>query len=124
MLKRSAAILFFLTVSFAAVAPIRSYDYFWHLAAGRWIIDAHSVPRVDPLAVASSKDEWINGEWLYEVALQSSQRTLGDGGMSVLNALLIASIFTVGFWFRKSPEAETETPAAWTAAEIGGSLLV
>src|SRR5207247_2853867 len=91
-----AAAALFLLVAIAAVTPIRSYDYFWHLAAGRWIVDHRAIPVSDPLAVASAKTPWINGEWLYEVALYATH--MSDAATSVLNALLIAAIFSAGFW--------------------------
>jgi hypothetical protein len=96
MTKRIAAIAFFIAVTAAAIAPIRSYDYFWHLAAGRWIVDHHALPAEDPLAVASIKTPWINGEWLYEVGLYATHA--GDVVTSFLNSLLVAAIFTAGFW--------------------------
>src|SRR5207244_2171450 len=95
MTKRIATAALFLLVAIAAVAPIRSYDYFWHLAAGRWIVDHHAVPATDPLAVASVKTPWINGEWLYQVVLYATH--VNDQATSLLNALLIAAIFTCGF---------------------------
>src|SRR5947208_11469609 len=92
----TASIVLFVLIALAAAAPIRSYDYFWHLAAGRWIVEHHAIPVQDPLAVASAKTPWINGEWLYEVVLYATHR--GDGATSLLNALLVAAIFTAGFW--------------------------
>src|ERR671926_1497783 len=96
MSKRIAAIALFVLIAAAAVAPIRSYDYFWHLAAGRWLVDHHAIPAGDPLAVASVKTPWINGEWLYEVLLYATHAS--DAVTALLNALLIAAIFTAGFW--------------------------
>src|SRR5437016_8251400 len=95
MTKRIAAVVLFVLVAIAAVAPIRSYDYFWHLAAGRWIVDHHAIPATDPLAVASVRTPWINGEWLYQVVLYATH--VNDQATSLLNALLIAAIFTCGF---------------------------
>src|SRR5256885_16464729 len=89
------ALVLFVLVAIAAIAPIRSYDYFWHLAAGRWMVEHHAIPLSDPLAVASVKTPWINGEWLYEVVLYATH--LSDAATSILNALLIAAIFTAGF---------------------------
>lgn len=123
MLRRNAAILLFLAVTVAAVTPIRSYDYFWHLAVGRWIVDHHALPAADPLAVASSKEPWINGEWLYETALYPVRQAVGDRGVSVVNALLIALIFAIGLWFRQSsPDAENTPPSE--GASLGASLLI
>src|SRR5437868_3727489 len=96
MTKRIAAAGFFVLAAIAAVAPIRSYDYFWHLTTGRWIIDHHSIPRFDPLTVASAHVPWINGEWLYEIVLYALHGIGGDNGISILSALLAAAIFTIG----------------------------
>jgi len=113
MTKRLAAIALFLLVAIAAVVPIRSYDYFWHLAAGRWIVDHHAIPVQDPLAVASAKTPWINGEWLYEVVLAAVH--VNNDVISILNALLIAAIFTTGFWFAARTN---DWPAALIAAAV------
>ena len=113
MTKRLAAIALFLLVAIAAVVPIRSYDYFWHLAAGRWIVDHHAIPVQDPLAVASAKTPWINGEWLYEVVLAAVH--VNNDVISILNALLIAAIFTTGFWFAARTN---DWPVALIAAAV------
>ena len=99
MTKRIAAAVFFVLVAIAAVAPIRSYDYFWHLTTGRWIVEHRAIPRFDPLAVASAHAPWINGEWLYEIVLYALHGFGGDGGISIISALLAAAIFTAGFFF-------------------------
>jgi len=97
MTKRIAAAGFFVLAAVAAVAPIRSYDYFWHLTTGRWIVDHHSIPRFDPLTLASAHVPWINGEWLYQIALYALHGIGGDAGISIISALLAAAIFTIGF---------------------------
>jgi len=99
MIRRIAAAGLFVLIAVAAVAPIRSYDYFWHLATGRWIVEHHSLPTFDPLTVASAHVPWINGEWLYEIVLYAMHGIAGDGGISIINALLIAAIFAAGFVF-------------------------
>jgi hypothetical protein len=99
MTKRIAAAAFFVLVAVAAVAPIRSYDYFWHLATGRWIVDHHAVAVFDPLAVASAHVPWIDGEWLYQIVLYALHGIGGDAGISIFSALLAAAIFTTGVLF-------------------------
>ncbi len=118
-MKRIAAIVLFVLIAVAALTPIRSYDYFWHLAAGRWIVDHHAVPTSDPLAVASVKTPWINGEWLYEVMLYATHA--GDAFTAVLNALLIAAIFTAGFWLASKTSDWTVAVLAAAVAFAGAS---
>src|SRR5438270_3172225 len=96
MTKRIAAAGFFVLAAIAAVAPIRSYDYFWHLTAGRWIVEHHAIPHFDPLTLASAHVPWINGEWLYEIVLDALHGIGGDAGISIMSAMLAAAIFAIG----------------------------
>ncbi|HEV7428591.1 MAG TPA: hypothetical protein VGQ46_19720 [Thermoanaerobaculia bacterium] len=95
MTKRIAAAGFFVLAAIAAVAPIRSYDYFWHLTTGRWIVEHYSIPRFDPLTLASGHVPWINGEWLYQIVLYALHGIGGDAGISIISALLAAAIFAI-----------------------------
>jgi hypothetical protein len=95
MTKRIAAAGFFVLAAIAAVAPIRSYDYFWHLTTGRWIVEHHAIPHFDPLAIASAHVPWINGEWLYEIVLYALHAIGGDAGISIISAMLAAAIFAI-----------------------------
>ena len=96
MPKRVAAGGCFLLIAIAAVAPIRRYDYFWHLASGRWIVEHHAIPVSDPLTLASAHVPWINGEWLYEIVLYALHGIGGDLGISIMSAMLAAAIFAIG----------------------------
>jgi hypothetical protein len=99
MKKAILAIALFALVAIAAVGPIRSYDYFWQLTAGRWIVNHHALPSSDPLALASVKAEWIDGEWLWQVAAYLVHHATGDGGFSIVHALFVAAIFATAFLF-------------------------
>ncbi len=99
MPRRVAGIVFFALLAIAAVGPIRSYDAFWHLATGRWIVEHHALPLTDPFAVASDRSEWIDGEWLYQIALYAVHSIGGLGAISIAHALLAAAIFTAALLF-------------------------
>jgi len=87
----------FVLFALAAIAPVRNYDFFWHLATGRWIVEHWALPAADPFAIASEKHAWINGEWLFEVAAYAAQRAAGLAGMSFVRALLAGAIFVLVF---------------------------
>src|SRR5258706_3418992 len=95
MTKRIAAAGFFVLAAIAAVTPIRSYDYFWHLTTGRWIVAHQAIPRFDPLALASAHVPWINGEWLYQIVLYALHGIGGNVGISIMSAMLAAAIFAI-----------------------------
>src|SRR5205823_1456728 len=99
MARRVATIAIFILIALAAVAPIHSYDFFWHLATGRWIVEHRALPVYDPFALASAHIQWINGEWLYQVALYGAESRLGLRGISGANAIFVAALFTIAFWF-------------------------
>jgi hypothetical protein len=120
MTNRMAAAGLFVLVAIAAVSPIRSYDYFWNLTAGRWIVEHHAIPLLDPFAVASAHVPWINGEWLYQVVLYGLHGIAGDQGISVFSALLAAATFTAGFLFA-SREQPIGVPLLITALAFGGA---
>ena len=98
MPRRVATIAIFVLVALAAVAPIRSYDFFWHLATGRWIVEHRALPAYDPFALASAHTHWINGEWLYEVVLYAADAAGGLRGMSWLNAIFVGALFAFAYW--------------------------
>jgi hypothetical protein len=92
----------------AAIEPIRSYDYFWHLATGRWIASHHALPLTDPFALASDRTPWINGEWLCELILYA----LHSAGGTML--LVAARTIAVGGLF---------AGAAYSAGRRGNELV-
>jgi hypothetical protein len=119
MQRRLAAIAIFIIIAIQSVAPIRSYDFFWHLATGRWIVEHHALPEFDPFTLAASHTPWINGEWLYEVFLYATASIAGWKGVSYINALFVAALFTFGFWFA-SRERDYGTAAFVTAVAFAG----
>lgn len=97
-MKRFAPVALFVAFALAALGPIRNYDFFWHLATGRWIVEHRGLPMTDPFAIASDRHEWINGEWLFEVVAYGAQEIVGLPAMSVVRGLLAASIFIIVFF--------------------------
>jgi hypothetical protein len=83
------SLLLFAVFAIAALVPLRSYDLFWHLATGRWIVEHRALPASDPFTVASDRVPWINGEWLFDVAVYA----IPFGALTVLRALFVAALF-------------------------------
>ena len=96
-MKRWPALAVFIAATLASLRPIRSYDYFWHLATGRWIVAHHGLPATDPFALASARLPWINGEWLFQIILYPLQQAFGHAGISVAIALLAGLVVALGF---------------------------
>lgn len=96
----------FAALAVSALAPIRSYDFFWHLATGRWITDHGALPRVDPFAVASDRTEWINGEWLWQLLAYTNSRIGGFTTIWLMRAIECALIFTTGYVFARREDVD------------------
>jgi hypothetical protein len=94
---RIVPILLFAALAVAALAPIRSYDFFWHLATGRWIVEQRALPRMDPFSIASDRVPWINGEWLFEVVLYGLYKAAGIAGLAWIRAAYVAGLFVAIF---------------------------
>jgi len=120
-MRRLVPILFFAACALAAFGAIRSYDLFWQLATGRWIVEHRALPHADPFAIASDKTEWIDGEWLYEVALYGAHSLAGLKGLSWLRGLLAAAIFTIAF---VASRRENESALLVSAIAFAGAMPV
>lgn len=101
----------------AALLPISSYDFFWHLATGRWITEHHALPLTDPFAVASDRAPWVNGEWLFQVALYALRSTVW---IDRIRALFVAALFAFGF-FVASKKSEWPVALALTGFAFAGA---
>lgn len=75
-----------------ALSPIRSWDYFWHLTAGRWMLDNAALPGVDPLAIGSARVQWIDGSWLFQVVLALFRGVASDEGVWLARATVTAAL--------------------------------
>jgi len=89
--RRALGLVLFSGLIFvASLDTLRSYDYFWHLATGRWIAEHRALPARDPFSVGSDRIEWINGEWLFQIVLYLFYQLVGHEGISLLRAALLA----------------------------------
>ncbi|HEX7708537.1 MAG TPA: hypothetical protein VF701_18895 [Thermoanaerobaculia bacterium] len=91
--QRLIPFAFALFIAVAAIAPIRSYDLFWHLATGRWIVEHKVLPATDPFTVASDPHLWVNGAWLFQLGAYGLHEAGGLAGLSIARGLFAALIF-------------------------------
>lgn len=102
----------------AALFPIRSYDFFWHLATGRWIAEHGTLPIMDPFAVASDRVPWINGEWLFQLVIHY----LGSvTAISWAKAAGVAAMFA-GVFAASSRRSSPALSLLLTSAAFAGGL--
>jgi hypothetical protein len=96
-----SAALFALAALLGVVAfrPIWDVDIFWHIAAGRWIIDNQAFPTVDIFTFVEPARDWVTFQWLYEVLCFEVDSVAGLTGVRVLHGVLTSLAFAAFTWF-------------------------
>ncbi len=95
-------------VTLAAVAAcnkVWNYDVFWHLRAGRWMLDHGRVLRTDPFAVpdpGAPPGEWVNVHWGFQLLAAGIHRLGGFAGLVALKMAVFAGVLAVlSVWLRR-----------------------
>ena len=79
-----------LVVVLAAIFALRRFDNtdtWWHLAAGRWIVQHGTIPSLDPLSFTANDHEWVNVQWLFDVVIYGLHQ-LGGGDLLIIVSAL------------------------------------
>jgi hypothetical protein len=63
---------------------VQDPDYWWHVTAGRWMVEHGSLPGHDLFTYTVSSRPWIDHEYLTEIGLYLTQQTFGLAGVSLL----------------------------------------
>lgn len=71
------------------ITPVYSENIFWHLRNGEDILDTGTVRVVDPFTWTMRGREWIQQEWLAEVAFAAGWRAGGPLGLSIVKAAVV-----------------------------------
>jgi len=92
-------------------------DLYWHLAAGRKIVELGQVPQRDWFSYSRPHGRWVNHEWLWDVFAWSLYRVDHDL-VAWVNLAIIALTLTGTFLLchRVSRSAPASCVALWTAA--------
>jgi hypothetical protein len=87
-------LLVFLAVAAAAfvvaLGPISDGDIYWHLAAGREMVQRGTLLHVDPFTVSAAGRPWLDVHWLFQLAAYAVYSVFGFAGLAVAKALLVA----------------------------------
>lgn len=77
--------------------PLTDNSFFTHLATGRVILDAGSVPSTDPYTFTAHGSDWLVQSWLASALYASVERLGGAAGLRVLMGL-VAALLTALAW--------------------------
>jgi hypothetical protein len=86
------------------------YDFWWHIATGKYIIENKSIPDEDPFSFVSNLEENKNlfpkrekfilkQYWISQILLYKIYNTFGDKGIIILRSLILFSIIVIALWW-------------------------
>jgi len=78
-----------------ALQDIRANDYWWHLGAGRWMVENGAVPVVDPFSYTVHGSRWIDIHWLHQLLLYGVYEVGGHEANVLLKGLLVGATLFV-----------------------------
>lgn len=99
---------------------LRDADTYWHLAAGRWILEHASVPTLDPFSHSMPGAPWTAFEWLSELVMLGVYRLGGWAGLAALAACSFALVLALLMRFLL---ARMEPVHALLFTVLAGSML-
>ena len=88
-------VLYFAFLAIFAMAERVSIDTdtWWHLAAGKYIVESGEIIREDPFSLTRQGQSWIYPGWLAQVVLFQSYGIFGLQGLILLTALFVVLAF-------------------------------
>jgi tetratricopeptide (TPR) repeat protein len=75
--------------AYAACFPLMDTDIWWHLAAGRLMVQEHRLLFADPFAADSLGRPWVDVHWLFQVLVFLLHRLGGIAAIVVAKVVLI-----------------------------------
>ncbi|MBI4865743.1 MAG: hypothetical protein HY816_02215 [Candidatus Wallbacteria bacterium] len=84
----------------AGIGTLRDFDIWWHLAAGKEIVETAIIPRTDHWSHTVDGKPWFAHEWLAEIFFYGVWRAAGENGLLVWKALMgLFTLMTLGRLF-------------------------
>src|SRR5882724_9886412 len=81
----------------AGLAPLTDGDLWWHLAAGREMVQRGALLRSDPFSVSAAGRPWADVHWLFQLAVYGIHQMLGLAGIVLIKCLLIGAAAFVSY---------------------------
>jgi hypothetical protein len=102
--------------------PISDGDIYWHLAAGRRIVEQRSLLRVDPFTLSAAGRPWTDVHWLFQLGAFALYSAFGFVGLAVAKSLVLAGGALLLMWTAERTGGRTaRLPCA--VAVLGGLIL-
>ena len=87
-LRTTIILVTFLALCAMATRAVVDTDLYWHLAAGRYIVETRSVPTADPFSSTMLGRPWVDIYWLAQAGWYLLYQAFGPAGLSLLVTVL------------------------------------
>src|SRR5215475_7883389 len=74
-------ILYLLPAMFILHPVIFDPDVWWHVQAGKWIVEHGTLPITDPFSAFGEGKSWIAYSWLFEVGMYELVHVFGESAI-------------------------------------------
>ncbi len=78
-------------VAYFSCFPLMDTDIWWHLAAGRFILEQGSPPHFDPFAADTRGAPWIDVHWLFQIVAYLIHLVAGVKGLVIAKVIATAA---------------------------------
>jgi hypothetical protein len=92
-IRRLVTCIAFLAVFSMAARVSMDNDTWWHLRAGQWMVEHHSLLNSDPFSYTRADASWQYPGWLVEVPMYLIYRYMGPGGLNLWTAAMVTLAF-------------------------------
>lgn len=82
----------------AGLSPIADGDIFWHLTAGREMVERGALLHQDPFSVSAAGRHWIDVHWLFQLGAYAVYRACGLSGIVIGKCLLLSAAVLLLLW--------------------------
>ena len=96
-LRQVLLVLVFLLVFFIVLSPPQDADMWWHLAAGKKMVEQAKILTTDTFSYTHRDEVWTNAFWISDIVLFLAYRIGGYLGLSLLTASV--AVFTMSVIF-------------------------
>lgn len=109
----------------AFAGPLTDVDVWWHLAAGRWIVEHGALPASDPFGVWDADSACaravLQSQWMGQAALFGAHALAGEAGVEALRVVLLVVAATLVYV--RTQHAGGSAGAALAAGALAALLL-
>ncbi len=97
LIGRLLFFLIFLLLAVLVIREISSYDIWFHLKAGQWILENFKVPEYDIFSYTVPSNLWLDSQWLFQVILYAAYSIGNIAGIHLLKIIFYILAFICVF---------------------------